>query len=227
MKKVIMTEDVGALLAGEQSFLNRSSIRTFVAATNEEILALHRADKADLIIAGLTAGEMTGLTLCSVIRNDHILRSVSVILICRHMEDDLEQYTQCGANAFIMSPVNTAVLLQEAYQLLQISARRSCRIPLRLKLEGTEKNRPFTAYTENISASGMLFRSSGLLYEGDTILCTFSLDSSTRLTASAEIIRVIEGERKQDGNLYGIRFTSLSEDDLAVLEAFVEKSCVS
>jgi CheY-like chemotaxis protein len=225
MKKVIMSEDIRQLLEKEQSFLNRSTIRAIVAATNEETLALHKAEKADLIIARLTTEGMSGETLCSHIRSDESLRRVSIILICSESGTDVERCTDCGANVFLTFPVNTAVLLQEAYHLLQISPRRSCRLSLKLKLEGTTKNKSFSGTAENISAAGMLFRSSALLEEGDTILCSFSLGNSMRLTASADIVRVVEGERKKDGNLFGIRFSSLSDDVLQAIESFVDKNC--
>jgi hypothetical protein len=168
---------------------------------------------------------MPGETLCSLIRDDDALRKVSIMLICSEKGTDVEKCVQCGANAFITSPVNTAVLLQEAYQLLQIPPRKTCRIPLKLKLEGTAKNKAFSGTAENISAAGMLFRSSASLEEGDTILCTLSLKDSAALTASAEIVRVLEGGHKKERNLFGVRFSSLSDDAVSAIEAFVHNSC--
>jgi len=225
IKKVIMPEEIKELLEGEQSFLNRSSVKAIVASTNEDILHLHRTERADLIIANLTAKGMPGETLCSFIREDDALRKVSIMLICSENGTDVEKCAQCGANAFITSPVNTAVLLQEAYQLLQIPPRKTCRIPLKLKLEGTAKNKAFSGTAENISAAGMLFRSSATLEEGDTILCTLSLKDSARLTASAEIVRVLEGGRKKEKNIFGVRFSSLSDDAISAIEAFVHNNC--
>jgi CheY-like chemotaxis protein len=225
MKKVIMPEDVRQLLEKERSFLNRSNVRVLVAGSNEEILDLHRTEKADLIIAHLTTKGMTGGTLCSLIRNEESLRRVSILLICSDGEKDIEQCSQCGANAFVTSPINVAVVLQEAWQLLQVPPRSSCRIPVKLRIEGTAGNRTVTGVTENISTSGILFRSSSQLYEGDTVLCSFSMDGSTRLTVTAEIVRVIEGTHKREGDLFGARFSSLSDSDLSAIRAFVEENC--
>ena len=60
MKKIILDEDIKAILEREQSFLDRSDVTIFSASTNEEILALHRTEKADLIIAKLDTGGMSG-----------------------------------------------------------------------------------------------------------------------------------------------------------------------
>lgn len=226
MKKVIMPRDIKELLDREESFLNRSSVKAFVASTNKDILELHKTEKADLIIARLSTEGISGKKLCSFIRNDEVLRRVSILLICPEDEAAIEECVQCGANAFITYPVNTAVLLQEAYHLLQIAPRKTCRIPLKIKLEGTAKNRTFTGTVENISAAGMLFRSSAKLEEGDAILCSFSLEDLHRMSTYADIVRVIEGDRKKEPNLFGVRFSSLSDDAIAAIESYVEKSCL-
>lgn len=212
MKKVIIAEDLITLVEKDNSFFKRTNIRTITAATNKELLALHRTEKADLIITNIDMPEMNAEELCTHIRNDDELRSVSIIIVCPETAANLQRCVQCGANAFVTTPVNHAVLLQEAHLLLHVTPRRSCRIGLKLKIEGKwiasdiprglakgsaseykEKNipcieipcgptrgslqskeNPFTGLTENISASGMLFRSAAILFEGDSIRCSFS-----------------------------------------------------
>ncbi|MDH5202389.1 MAG: PilZ domain-containing protein [Nitrospirota bacterium] len=223
MKKVIIAEDIYANLEREQSFLNRSVIKIFTAATNEKTLALHRAEKADLIIAKLDTPEMSGEILSSLIRDDNELCKVSLIIIGSHTESDFERCLQCKANAFISSPVNNAVLLQESYQLLHIAQRRSYRVPVSMTIHGASKKKPFTGYIENISISGMLFRLDAILYESDTIKCSFSLPDSTHITTNAEIVRVLEKETKHDTNRYGVKFIDLSTHFTSAIEAFVEK----
>jgi CheY-like chemotaxis protein len=223
MKKVIITDDIKEMLEKDLSFLDRSDIRTLVAADNEEILVLHRAEKADLIITDLNMPEISGENLCALIREDAALRNVSIIIVCSETAENLQRCAQCGANVFIPTPVNTAVLLQEAYQLLHVTPRKACRIPLKLKIEGAAKENSFTGHVNNISASGMLFQSSAILFEGDTIGCSFSLPDSPRITASAEIVRVIKKENEQGPHiLYGVKFPDLSDEDVSALESFVK-----
>jgi CheY-like chemotaxis protein len=225
MKKVIIAEDIKTMLEKDHSFLNRSDIRAIAAATNEDILALHRAEKADLIIAHLDTPGLSGENLCALIREDAALRNVSIIIVCSETDANLQRCVQCGANAFITTPVNTAILLQEAYQLLHVTPRRSCRIPLKLKIEGAAKEKPLTGNVKNISVSGMLFQSSAILFEGDTIKCSFSLPGSPRITTSVEIVRVIKKENEEDAQvLYGVRFPDISDDDISALESFVKSN---
>ena len=224
MKKVIIAEDLMTIVEKDKSFFNRTDLRTISAATNEEMLALHRAEKADLIITNLDMPEMNAENLCALIRNNDELRSVTSIIVCTETAANLQRCIQCKANAFVTTPVNHAVLLQEAYLLLHVTPRRSCRIDLKIKMEGQSKENPFTGLTENISSSGMLFRSAAIFFEGDSIRCSFSLPGHTRISASADIVRVLKNENEPLAKyLYGVIFSDISDNDISAINAFVEK----
>ncbi|MDA8082328.1 MAG: PilZ domain-containing protein [Nitrospiraceae bacterium] len=218
MKRVIIAEDIHEVLRAEQSFLCRSDIKVVTAGSNTEVLALHKTEKADLIIAKLDDRELSGEKLCSGIRRDDTLRGVSIIIVCSGDESDLRRCVKCSANAFVTSPLNNATLLQEAYQLLHVAQRKSCRIKVKVKLEGTTKSRPFTAEAEDISTAGMLLRLSAELLEGDPLVVSFSFPGSGRLSATAEVVRVLP---KQKGRTpgYGISFIELGPDALSAIEA--------
>ena len=223
MKKVIIAEDIQAILEKEDCFLNRSDVRIYTAATNEQALALHRAERANLIIAQLDTPVMSGEVLSSIIRDDDELCKASLIIVCSDAESDLKRCLQCRANAFITSPVNNAILLQEVHQLLHIGNRKSCRVPVSIKIHGRSSEIPFTGYAENLSVSGMLLHSDTLLYEGDAITCAFYLPDSTHITTNAEVIRTLEKETEHDTNGYGIKFIDLSTDLSSAIEGFVKK----
>ncbi len=225
MKKIIIAADIYKALRKEQSFLDRSDVKTFSAISNEEVLAIHKAERAELIVAKIDTPSMNGETLCSLIRDDEELARVSILMICSNKPSDHERCLMCRANAFFSAPVNNAVLLQEMYQLLHVPPRMSCRIPISVKIDGTLRKMPFTAHIENISTSGMLFRTAAYLSEGDTITCTFSLPGLSRITANAEIVRVIESKRKKEPHVYGIKFIDIAAEYLSSIEAFVEKEC--
>ncbi|HXX80987.1 MAG TPA: response regulator [Thermodesulfovibrionales bacterium] len=223
MKKVIIARDIKAILEKKQTFLDRSAVRLFSAPSNEKILALHRSIKADLIIAKLNMPEMSGETLCSLIRDDEALRHVSIIIVSSENESDLAKCVQCRANSFISSPVDTELLLQEAHRLLNIAPRTSYRIPIRVKFFGKSKGRVFTGYTENLSSSGMLLCTLSHLFEGDPIMCSFSVPQSVQVTAQAEVVRVLGKEPGHSGSCYGIKFTNLSASVASAIQEFVEK----
>jgi CheY-like chemotaxis protein len=225
MKKIIVTEDISSALERESSFLERSGIRIYPVPSNPEALELHRSEGADLIVANLRDEGMAGDELCSVIRGNEPTRNVSVILLSPETPEDLERCSDCGANAVVGIPVNTTVLLQEAHQLLNVALRKSCRVPVSIRLTGTSREKPFTGGAENVSASGMMFTADAILYEGDTVTCSFTLPGETPMRTAAEIVRVIEKEAG-GGNLYGIAFSDPTARVFSALEEFVERECL-
>ena len=225
MKKVIIANDIRAILEKKKTFLDRSAVRLFAAPSNEKVLALHRAIRADLIIAKLNMPEMSGEALCSHIREDEELRRVSIIIVCSDNESDLARCVQCRANTFISSPIDTELLLQEAHRLLNIAPRTSYRIPIRVKFFGKSKQMTFTGYTENLSSSGMLLCTMSHLFEGDSVMCSFSVPESTQITVQAEVVRVLGNEPGQSGNCYGIKFANLGTNVASAIQAFIERGC--
>lgn len=218
MKRVIIAKAVYEVLKDGQNFLFRSDISTVPADTNALALALHKEQPADLIIAELDDGDLPGEKLCSLIRKDSGLRNVSLMLVCSGAGTDLKRCVQCSANAFVSRPLNTVILLQEAYQLLNIAARKAYRLELRVRCEGTTKGRPFTGHTENISTTGLLLESRADLLEGDLIVCSFSLPETRRLTVTAEVVRVITGKLGQ-AKIYGACFADISPEVISAIEA--------
>jgi DNA-binding response OmpR family regulator len=223
MKTVIIAEDIKTILEKEQSFLDRADIRSFTVSTNKQAFNLHRAEKADLIIVNLESSEMSGDMLCSLIREDKELCKVSIIILSSNSESDDKRCLQCRANAFITSPPDKTILLQEMHQLLSVAPRKTLRVPLSIKIHVASKWAPFIVYAENISVSGMLLHSEAHLSKGDTITCSFYLPDSTHITINAEVTRVVKKETEHDTNCYGVRFIDPSIGFSSAIEAFVEK----
>jgi len=225
MKKVIVAKEISEVLSNEKSFLNRAGIKTFTVASNENALALHRTVKADLIIAKLNTPEMSGETLCSLIRDDDELRNVSLLIVSSDTENDLERCIQCKANAFISSPIDSEVLLHESHKLLNVAPRSACRIPVSVKLYGKSKGKSFTGRAKNMSASGMLFGTEAIFFEGDIITCFFEHSGPPQMSVDAEIVRVVSKEAGEDTNWYGVRFVNARANFGATIKAFIEKEC--
>lgn len=224
MKKVIIPRDIHELFQHEQSFLSRADVSILTTAANNEALALHRAETADLIIAYLDAGEMSGEELCRQIREDAGLRGVSMLLICGAQESEIRRCESCNANAYVSLPVLPAVLLQEAHHLLHIAPRKLCRVPVKIRLECETRGKRFTGMIENISTAGLFFRSSAVMPEGATVQCTFAIAGSRQLTIPGEVVRVLSDE-PQPG--YGVSFFDISTEAAAAIGRVTgeEKGC--
>jgi CheY-like chemotaxis protein len=191
MKNVIIARDVYELLMPEQSFLSRADVRTRTAGSNSEALALHRAEKADLIIAYLDTEDISGEELCEKIRGDAGMRGVSILLVCAAQEREIDRCLECKANAYVTMPISTAILLQEAYRLLHIAPRKICRVPVKIRLVCATRGKRFTGMMESISTAGLFFRSSASIPEGATVNCTFALAGSRQMTVSGEVVRTV------------------------------------
>jgi uncharacterized protein (TIGR02266 family) len=224
MKKVIMPQDIYELLRPEQSFLSRADMRIRPAGSNSQALALHRAEIVDLIIAYLDTGEMSGGELCGQIREDTGLRGVSLLLICGAQESEIEHCVNCNANAYVTMPITSAVLLQEAHRLLNIAPRKTCRVPVKIRLECQTRGKRFTGMIENISTAGLFFRSSAVLPEGATVHCTFAVPGGRQVTVPGEVVRILSDELQAG---YGVSFFDISTEAVSAIERLSggEKAC--
>lgn len=223
MKKVIISDEIYQLIEKEKSPFNRSDIKILRSSSNTEALNIHKTEDCNLIITGLDSPDISGEELCSVIRGDKKLCKVSVIIICSDDKVKIERCLACRANAFITKPVKMPILMDSAIKLLDIYQREVFRAPLGVKVEGRYKNLSFLCFSENISASGMLFESEKMLERGDLIMCSFFFPNSRRVTVRAEVVRIAEKQAEFDSNRYGIKFINLSNEYKSIIEDFVKE----
>lgn len=220
-RKVIMPEQVLSRVKKERSFLDREGINLLPAFSNREALDLHRAERADLIVAMLDSPEMSGEELCSIIREDEALRGVSVMLLCAETDEDYDRCLSCRANSFLKTPINMAVFLEEAHHLLNVSRRVACRVNVDLSVSIEDGGEKFPGYSENISSSGMLIITDAELNEGDPIASTFSLPEGGTLSVDSTVVRVMEGPGGK--NKYGLSFVEPGEDVVTAIALFAKK----
>jgi DNA-binding response OmpR family regulator len=108
MKKILVTNNVITVVGKGKSLFNREDIKLFSAATTDDVLAIHRAEKVDIIIAELHTPGMKSEELCSAIRSDKVLSKVSMIILCRDNATDIEKGARCKANAVLTLPIDLA-----------------------------------------------------------------------------------------------------------------------
>jgi CheY-like chemotaxis protein len=223
MKKIMIAQDINKTLQQKNSFLKRADIKVFTAASNDEALKIHREERVHLIITQLDMPGMATEQFCSLVREDPELRAVSVIMICTNNRAEIEQSSRCRANAVILRPVNPALLLAKAQQLLDISWRETYRVLLSLTVDGNAKDTPFFCRSQNISTSGMLIETDKTLPHGDRVICSFFLPDSMRIQAAGEIVRIPQQATGSTVKQYGVKFSNLTPEARQALEAFVEK----
>jgi len=223
MKKVLIADDVNTVLNEEKSFLAREGFKLISASTTDDVLALHRAEKVNLIIMGVDMPGMKCEDVCSLIRENQELRAVSLIILCPDNPAALGRTAKCGANVVMTLPVNAALLMEKAQQLLAIPSRESYRVLLTVKIVGSAKDNAFFCRSENISTTGILVETDKILAKGDRVLCSFFLPGSKQLKTSGEIIRVIKQAAGAKSHQYGIKFFQLDDEATSAIETFVER----
>jgi CheY-like chemotaxis protein len=142
MKKVLLADDLKSLLTEKSSFLDRADFAVFTASTNEEMLKIHRKEKADLIVTRLDLPGIKSEDLFHIIRTNEDLRTVSTIIICSDTLDHRKRCRQCSANAVFTIPVDTRPAPPKVQQFLNIAPRKSYRAALAVAIQGKFKNRP-------------------------------------------------------------------------------------
>jgi DNA-binding response OmpR family regulator len=220
-KKVLIVDGLRALLAKEEGILSRQDFLLFTANSGGEALSLHRKEKVDLIITGLSMEDMDGEAFCTAIRDDKDLNRVSIIIVCANSRAEIERSSKCKANACVTRPIEPLKLLTEVGRLLDIQGRKSYRVVLKVTVDGRSGTASFFCSSRNISASGILIETERSLEKGGKITCAFFLPKSEHIVAEGEIMRVvpIAGNTFQ----YGIRYIDLRPDHRSAIEEFVRK----
>ena len=224
MKRVLLANDLKDLFTGKSNFLDREDIAVFLAATNDEMLKIHREEKADVIVTQLDMPGIKTEDLFSIIRGSKEVRDVSTIIISRDTLDHRERCKQCGANAVFTMPVDVPLLHVKVQEFLNIAPRKFYRAALAVGIQGKFKNEPLQFKTENISASGMLIKAEEPLSKGDGIFFSFFLPDGTHVSGYGEIARAVQLSTILDTFFYGIKFTNLDPDAKSAIEDVVKKS---
>lgn len=223
MKKILIAHALKSLIEKEKSFLQRADIKLFTAATNDQMLAVHRAEKVNLIITQLDMSGMSNEQFYTTIKNDRELRKVSLIILCPNNPGAKEQAEQCSPHVVMTLPVNTAQLLKHAQHFLNIPWRESYRVLLSVNIEGNSKDAAFFCRSENISTTGLLLETDRDLNERERVRCSFFLPDSKQIIATGEVVRVMKRSEKSGTKQYGVKFDKLTPEDKAAIEVFITK----
>lgn len=223
MKKIIIPQDIKALIDREDNFLNRAEFRIFPVGSNEEALDIHRSEQADVIIADLDSQVLSGERFCSTIRNNEKLCKVSLIIMHSGAASEIQRVSMCRANAFIEKLADPAIIIEKTRQLMDIPGREAYRSPIGITVHCDNTWHPALGYAENISVTGMLFDSEKSFSKGEIISCWFVLPDSTHIRTTAEIVRVNNSVTEHDTNQYGIRFLDLDPAFRAAISDYIRK----
>lgn len=222
MKKILLAKELTGIFLEKGSFFDRTDIKVFTAATNDEVLKIYNKEELDLIITQLDMPGIRSEELFSIIRTNKKLQKVSVIIVCQDSLAQRERCKQSKANAVFTIPVDIDLLSIKAQQFLNVAPRTLYRAALAVAIEGRFKNRPLPFWTENISANGMLIKTDEPLSKDSGIFFSFFLPDGTHVSGYGEISRVVQLRTGPDTFLYGVKFTNIDPSVRSAIEAVVK-----
>jgi CheY-like chemotaxis protein len=220
--KILIDNLISTQLLEKRSFLNRTEMRLFTAASHDEALKIHRAEHVDLIITDRDAPGIGGDQFCSLIKKDRGLLPVAIIIVCGCDTDEMARSVLAGADAVILRPIKPAFLLAKAKQFLNISWRETYRVLLDVTVEGAVGDGTFSCRSMDISSQGLLVETARTFLPGDRVVCSFVLPDGSLIRAKGEVSRTLPTGPGAKANRYGIHFRDLTANDRMAIEAFLD-----
>ncbi len=217
-KKILIADNIRNSLEREQSILNRASFEIFTTLSGRKALELHKAHAMDLIIISLELADISGDSLCAMIRQDNQLKNVALLITCSNDPVCIERATHCGANAYMIKPFHSEQFASKVTALLSIKRRQRYRVLLKASIKGQQPGVFFYCSTRDISTSGIMIETEQALAEGDVLTISFVLPGFGHISADGEIRRM---ERIGASYGYGIRFRDLSHKQHQAIEVFI------
>ncbi len=218
MKQVIIAESILHAVGKSLTLFGRGGITVHRAHTSEEIIALHRANKVDLIISDVGLPHMDGERFCATIRDDAGLRAVSLIMISPAEGSEAAACRKAGANAVIMRPIDPTELFSRISELLIIPQRQHMRAFLRVSVTHGGGKTSFLGVSHNVSISGMLLETGHELKKDDKLCCFLSV-GGREIAAETQVMRTA---RTAEGRFQcGVKFVNLDTKSLVIIEQFV------
>ena len=127
-----MSKDSKILIVEDEQHINRLIELVLIsggyykirkAYDGQEALDLISQDKPDLILIDVMIPEIDGLTLCKIIKENPVLKSIQVIMLtAKKLEEDILSGFESGAIDYITKPFSNKILLARINAHLNNSA---------------------------------------------------------------------------------------------------------
>lgn len=225
MKKVLIAQSLLALLEGERSFLDRADVRVVEVRTSDEAVAVHRSDRADLIVLRFAMPGRPSDAVCALLREASGPGAAPLIMVCENSPEAIKACSLCRPDVMLRDPLDPFLLMATARQHLQIPVRDSLRVTLSTAVDARQTGQPpFACRTQDISASGMLIETDRRLSEGTLLSCDFYLPVAQRVEVTGRVVRIIERTPRAPACQYGLLFTDLRPETRSMLADYVDQN---
>jgi CheY-like chemotaxis protein len=218
-KRILLAGPVAGPLRGAAATLEKAGYEVYPVDSPELLETFEAGKPPDLVLVDEAFGPDGGVALCRSLRTNQRWRHVSLMLVVPAGEQHLEECLVAGINDFILAPFPPDELLDKVRRLTVIPARREMNTLVRLR--DPRQGTTLLGKTINISLSGLLIEIETPLSIGRVMDLEFFLPEELAVVkAKGRVIR-----RAMELDLfhpaYGIRFTEVSDEDRARIDAYV------
>lgn len=121
-KRVLVVEDEESLLKLETILLTVKGFEVLGAVTGKMAIEKIGVEEFDLVLLDIMLPDVDGFEVCRQIRKDPRTASVPIIMLtAKKSQDDHDMGVLCGANAYLVKPFKSAMIIDEINRLLSLS----------------------------------------------------------------------------------------------------------
>jgi two-component system, cell cycle response regulator len=231
-QKILLVDDTRLILELEKSFLKFSHVDVVTAGNGAEALEVIRQGVPDLIFMDLNMPVMDGLTCCRKLKDDPFLCSIPVVMLTTAgREEDRVRGREAGCDDFLTKPIDRREFLEMARKYTESVDRRLLRLPCLMPLLVMVEGAPVAAHGMDISNGGLYVASLEQVEAQQTVTVAFYLPAAKPqlVEVSGRIAWVNEEGKRVKQTLppgFGVEFQQVSEEQMALIEAFLEAEAV-
>ncbi len=121
-KRILIVEDEESLLKLETILLTVKGFEVIGATTGKMAIDKIGVEKFDLVLLDIMLPDIDGFEVCRQIRKDSRTAAVPIIMLTgKKTMDDRDRGVSCGANAYLVKPFKSAMIIDEINRLLSLS----------------------------------------------------------------------------------------------------------
>jgi CheY-like chemotaxis protein len=207
MRKVLLASDYLHFLKRCTTLLTTRGLGIYSTTRGAEAIRLHAEYRFDLIFTDFKLEDMSGCTLCSLVRKEEHCHHVPIVITCHNFLGSIERAEQSGASIVLIKPLEPIKLMETIGSFLGLQLGRNRRVVLEVSVFGKAEEIEFTCFSHDISNTGILLETEQLLDIGCKIVCHFTLPNLNRIETEGEVARCMTA--CGCNYLYGIKFVAM------------------
>ena len=187
--RVLLADDSRFFRAIEAQFLQKTPVEIIEADDSALALSMVRNEKPDMVYMAFSLPKEGGDVCCKAIKNDPLLRSVPVLIICdQDKPEQPEIARRNGCDAYLVKPLDRHSFLQVGRQFIEEirEHRQPSFFPVIISANGEE----YKVKCLDLSGGGMFLESQAEIPAGSQASLSFKLpnDSAPEITCSAKVM---------------------------------------